>query len=213
MSFISTSFIQPFPAYAWQPDALALLDEQHVAAFSGSERRRNAFTASLQQFIGSQRDTDCCVLYGQFIHDLDTFCHQLERILPGPRLARRIDGPDGITDLLRSRQTFLGRPATRSRYFVWTDADAMIARDPVTFSHVLEAFAGVAAEQEYVSDDMLLIQRLLLVGGPRLKLISDDPRGPMHQWLSGGDRPFWKLVTGLEHPPFGSFDIDKVAGL
>lgn len=209
----TTPSVPGFPSCAWQPDVLALLDEQHIVACSDHDRSRNGFSASLQQFIGSQRDTDCCVLYGRFADDLDSFCHQLERVLPGPRLARRVHGPGGVADLLRSRQTFLGRAATKFRYIVWNDADTLLDRDPALFAELVETFAGVAAEWEYITDDMLLVQRLLVVGGPSLDAFASDPAGPMSVWRrDASGTSFWEIVTGQAQPRFARFDIDAQLG-
>src|ERR1051325_4722948 len=94
----------------WQADVTQLLDEHHMVAWSDLPQRRTQFAVSLGQFLGSQRDTEVCVFYGRYITDLDSFCYQLERAIPGPTLVRRIDGPGGVVALLRARASFRGRP-------------------------------------------------------------------------------------------------------
>jgi len=88
--------------------------------------------------------------------------------MPGPRLERRIDGGRGVTGLLRSRETNPGRPACKFRFYIWHDADVLLGENEALFGRLVDAMAGVAAEAEYVSDDLLMIHRTVFVGGPLL---------------------------------------------
>lgn len=202
----------PFAVVEWQPDVMAMLDDHHLVAWSNSGYRRLQFSATLQQFFGAQRDTDVCVLHGRFIEDLDSFCTQLERLLPGPPLERRIDGPSGVANLLRSRHTFRGHAAAKYRYIVWNDADVLLRADHSLFGALADALAGVAAECEYASDDLLLLQRVAFVGGRALDAYADDEGGQFQSWLPDTiGEPFWKLVTGLDEPPVLRYAIDGLA--
>lgn len=202
----------PFSVVEWQPDVMAMLDDHHLVAWSSRAYRRLQFSATLQQFFGAQRDTDVCVLHGRFITDLESFCCQLERLLPGPPLQRRIDGPSGVTNLLRSRHTFRGHPAAKYRYIVWNDADVLLCSDPRLFGELVDALAGVAAECEFASDDLLLLQRVAFIGGPALDVYADDERGQFRRWLPDSvGEPFWKVVTGLSEPPIMRYAIDGLA--
>ncbi len=212
MSVLHHQSETPFAVLEWQPDVMAMLDEHHLVAWSRSTYRRLQFTATLQQFFGAQRDTDVCVLHGRFINDLDTFCTQLERLLPGPPLERRVDGPSGVTNLLRSRHTFRGHAAARYRFIVWNDADVLLRAEPRLFGALVDALAGVSAECEYASDDLLLLQRVAFIGGRALEEYADDDRGQLQRWLPDTiGEPFWKLVTGLETPPIMPYSIDGLA--
>lgn len=196
----------------WQPDVTALLDEHHLVAVSDFPARRLQFATSLGQFLGMQRDTEVCPFYGRFITDLDSFCYQLERAVPGPLLDRRIDGPGGVAALLRNRMVVRGKPATKFRYYVWHDADLLARVQPELFARLVDALCGVAAEAEYVSDDLLLIHRSVFVGGPTLLELSRQENGPFRSWLADEfGEPFWRVVTGLERPPFTSYAIDTLA--
>lgn len=211
MSALSRQQGHPATFAAWQPDVVQLMDEDHLVATSGVARRRLAFAASLAQFLDSLNDTEVCVLYGRFIDDLDSFCHQLERAIPGGPLERRVDGPRSVVHLLRSRQTFPGRPASKFRYYIWHDADVLVRADQLLFGRLADALAGVAAEAEYVDDDALLIHRSVYVGGPRLAQYAADPRGQLQSWYRDGrGEPFWEVVTGLRAPPVAGFDIDAL---
>lgn len=212
MSALSRQPESPLLVADWQPDVTQLLDEHHLVALSEFPARRLQFATSLSQFLGMQRDTEVCSFYGRFITDLDSFCYQLERAVPGPLLDRRIDGPGGVAALLRNRMIVRGKPATKFRYYVWHDADLLLRSDPTVFAKLVDAFAGIAAESEYVSDDLLLIHRSIFVGGPLLADVSQDERGPFRSWLADEfGEPFWRVVTGVEHPPFMTYSIDSLA--
>ena len=215
MSVLSRAIESPFAPVGWQPEAMARLDERHLVVWSEDAPARSRFAASFQQFLGSQPETDVCPFYGSFMTDLDSFCHQLERVMPVGRLDRRVDGPHGVTSALRSRESITGRSIGRSRYIIWNDADALLLADKSLFGRLIDAIAGVSAEWEYASDDLLLIQRCVLVGGPALAEYAAEPFGQMRVWAQDagckrGGRPFWQVVTGLERPPV---DVDRVENL
>ena len=201
----------PFLLMNWQADALALTDEAHLVAWSASAPRRIGFATEMAQFIQSQGYTEVCQFFGRAIVNIETFCQQLERGIPGPPLARRIDGPRGITALLRSRDALHGGSPARYRYLVWHDADVLLAADRRLFGALLDAIMGVAAEAEYVSDELLLIHRAVLIGGPALARYAEDPDGQLRRWLPDGfGTPFWQAVTGLARPPAVTFEIDHL---
>ncbi|TVQ63983.1 MAG: hypothetical protein EA378_00390 [Phycisphaerales bacterium] len=199
----------PFTAVNWQPDVTQLLDEHHLVAYSGVAQRRLHFAASLGQFLESQQHVEVCSFYGRHITDLESFCYQLERAVPGSPLERTLEGPTGVVSLLRQRQTVGMRPPARYRYYIWHDADVLVRHEASLFGELIDAMMGVAAESEYASNDLLLIHRCVFVGGPVLDAYADNPRGQFHRWLPDGHRePFWQAVTGLERPPVLRFQID-----
>ncbi len=211
MSALSRHTEVPLLVADWQADVTQLLDERHLVAWSEVPARRTQFAVSLAQFLGSQHDTEVCVFYGQFITDMETFCAQLERAIAGPPLERRLHGPRGAVSLMRSRCGFRGRPETKYRFFIWHDADMLLRKDHVLFGQIVDALAGVAAEAEYVSDDMLLLHRAVFVGSPMLDIYYDDTRGQFRRWFAApGEEPFWQVVTGIKAPPFMKYRIDKL---
>lgn len=193
----------------WQADVTQLLDEHHLVSWSDMPQRRTQFAVTLGRFLGAQHDTEVCVFYGKYIQDLDGFCHQLERALPGPALERRIDGPGGIVSLLRSRSAWRGRPQTKYRYYIWHDADTLLRANHALFGRLVDALSGVAAEAEYVSDDVLLLHRAIFVGSSLLDVYAEDVQGQFQSWARDDHgEPFWQVVTGVERPPFMRYRID-----
>lgn len=193
----------------WQADVTQLLDESHLVAWSEFAARRTQFAVQLGQFLGRLKDAEVIVLYGKFITDLDSFCYQLERAIPGPHLERRIHGPHGVVNLLRERAHFRGRSDSKYRFYIWHDADVLLKHDAGLFGQLLDAFAGVAAEAEYVSDDALLLHRAVLIGSSMLDMYAEDPSGQCCRWHDDGQgEPFWQVVTGIEAPPFMRYRID-----
>jgi hypothetical protein len=163
----------------------------------------------LTHFLGLQPGAEICPIYGRFVTDLDSFCHQLERVLPAAPVKRQIDGPDGLVALLRSRHALRIRPASRYRYYVWNDADVLLKKDHRLFGQIVDAIAGVAAEAEYASDELLLVQRAVFVGGPMLDLYAENQRGQFQAWFDDGlGEPFWQMVTGIDAPPVLRYQVD-----
>lgn len=209
MSAVSRQPEAPLLVADWHADVTQLLDEHHLVAWSDMPQRRMQFAVSLARFLGAQRDTEVCSFYGRYILDLESFCYQLERALPGPALDRRIDGPGGLVSLLRSRTSWRGRPQTKFRYYIWHDADMMLRADHVLFGKLVDAMAGVAAEAEYVSDDVLMLHRSIFVGSSLLDVYAEDFNGQFQSWSRDEHgEPFWQVVTGVEKPPFMRYRID-----
>lgn len=213
MAVAVSQFGTPFEVIEWQPTVTQMLDEHHLVAWSPSARARLRFAVGLTSFLESLHGTEVCPFYGKYIHDLDSFCHMLERCLPGGPLERRIDGPRGVTDMLRSRDALPGQMPARYRYYIWHDADALLQRDQKLFARLIDAMMGVAAEAEYLDDDALLIHRVVFVGGPMLDVYGEDPRGQLRSWLPDpAGEPFWLTATGLATPPVQRSPIERMAG-
>lgn len=196
----------------WEPGVTQMLDEHHLAASSPNPHSRVRFAARVAGFLGGLRDTEVVHLPGRRITDLDSFCSSLERWLPGP-IDRRIDGRNGVAATLRGRVHVRGVRPARFRFYVWEDADALLATDPELFGRLVDALAGVAAEAEYVSDDLLLIHRGVFIGGPVLDAYARHEAGQFRAWFDDHmGEPFWRVVTGVERPPVERLTIDRLGG-
>ena len=69
----------------------------------------------------------------------------------------------------------------------------------------------MAAESEYVSDDLLLIHRVVFVGGRGLMEYFEDEEGQFRSWYKDEfGEPFWQVVTGVEAPSVTTVEIDPL---
>lgn len=188
---------------------MAGLDEKHLVAWSDRPRQRSRFAAELYRFLSLQTRVEAVVLHGRSITSLDHLCDQLERQIPGPDLHREIDGPFGLTELLRSAETWPGQLPPRARYLIWNDADVLLRSDPSLFGRIVDALIGVAAESEFSTNHRLLLQRTVFTGGPLLERYARDQRGQFRCWMAeGNEEPFWQLVSGLDTPPVTTKPVD-----
>lgn len=203
--------------------AALLLDESHVVAWSRNATVAERFGIDLATFLHNFADTQVCSLGGWLVRDLDSFCQQLEIALARgtgaeqtPTIRRQVHGRHGIVDHLRRRGVHgedAHHVACKRRYYIWRDADALLRKDPVLFGELVDALAGVAAEAEYVSEDLLLIHRTVFVGGPALDIYAENTSGQFARWLSDtasdGSRhePLWRTITGLSRPPIARLPL------
>ena len=87
----------------------------------------------------------------------------------------------------------------------------LLREDADLFGRLADAFAGVAAEAEYVCDDLLLIHRAVYVGGVHLADYAENSLGQLRCWYPDDpEEPFWQLVTGIERPPVLRYQIDTL---
>jgi hypothetical protein len=209
--FGSSRFV--FAPISWEPELLTKLESHHVVAWSPDSELRTRFGVRLKQYLDAQSGTEVLVLHGRGITDLEGFCAQLERLIPVRRLARTIDGVDGVAVNLRQDcGGIIGSPI-RQRFFLWHDADVLLRSNPGLFSQIVEVIAGVSAELEYSSDGGMLVQRCLYFGGRALAEYARDPQSRFRSWEQDGPGvPFWSLVSGLDAPSTTLCSIDALMG-
>lgn len=201
-------------AGGWPADVTRLLEEHHLAAWSDVPGRRTQFGVGLAAFLQGLPQSEVCTLHGRFITDLESFCYQLERQVPGPALERRIEGRRGVEALIRTHDGYACRAPGKFRYYVWHDADALLKHNRALFGRLAEALVGVAAEGEFAGDDVLLVQRAVFIGGVALEEYARDERGRLRSWTEDvgvASEPYWQVVTGLERPPVLAYQIDLLA--
>ncbi len=182
-----------------------LLEEHHVVAYSRNIGVRERFALELIKHLHAMIEVQTVVLSGTGIHDLETFCRQFDRTMPGTRERTRptIDGPGGVCDRMRDRPSDLASHI-KHRYYIWRDADVLLKQNPKLFARLADAMMGVAAESEYASEDLLLLHRVVFIGAPALHTSYRDSNGPLRSWLADaphGGKPLWAVVTGIESPP------------
>lgn len=190
-------------AEPWWFRVASALEEQHVCAWSPSAAARRAFVAKLGAALESIEGTRVCVLDGSKMTDLASVCGQVGLAAGLGSVAPRLGGPDGLLAALRRRpESAPGEgPVLKRRFFVWTEAQTLLRSDPAMLGRVVDAIAGVAAEDEFVGDDLLLIQRLVLVGTAAVDVYAEDPRGQLRRWWGPeGEPTAWGLITGRAGP-------------
>lgn len=184
-------------------DVASLADESHVILWSRSLQARESAANRAYAQLHAVGDSQVVSLPGAVIHDLKQLREQVNRALPddeGKRLTPSLDGPAGLlARLAHLPRTGADGHHIKFRYYLWRDADVLLKHNPAAFSVMVDAVAGVAAEAEFASDDLLLIQRLILVGGPELHRCYHDLRGPLRSWRPGSP---WKEKTGQAEPRF-----------
>ncbi len=196
----------PAQTAEWLLDAGQLLEEKHLVAWSRSPTDRALFGAQVAAHLFALRDTQVIQFHGSKMTDRYTFCAQLERAIGNDHIRRVIEGDGGVVDAIRQS---LESASCKRRFFIWHDAHVMLRSDPSAFSRLVDALAGVCAESEYVSEDRLVIQRLVFIGAPSLDVYAEDPRGQFRAWFSEqGEKPLWRCITGLKRPPFLRYEID-----
>lgn len=188
-----------------------LLEEHHLVAWSHSASDRARFGDDLAAHLAAMNDTEVCELNGCQITDLVSFCNQFERAIGNDRIRRSIDVPGGVIDALRS--SLDNDRHIKRRYFIWNDAHTLLKSDPRLFGRLVDTFTGVAAESEYASEDLLVIQRSVFIGAPSLDMYAEDATGQFRAWFSeDGEEPLWQCITGVDRPSVLRYQIDAGLG-
>ncbi|CAN5740047.1 hypothetical protein BH11PLA1_BH11PLA1_19890 [soil metagenome] len=204
MTIVNAHSASTMPGFVERAEEL--LDEHHVVACTRNLGARERFAVELVRHFHLMPDAQTVVLSGAAIHDLESFCHQLERGLPmAGKLAhmrRSIDGPGGVCERMRDRPADLASHI-HYRYYIWRDADVLLKHNDRLFARLCDALLGVAAEAEYASEDLLLLHRVVFIGATALSECYADESGPLRSWLKEpgtGAKPLWAVVSGVERP-------------
>lgn len=182
----------------WYAQAEAMLDEHHIVATSDDESTRIQFGSYLAIQAEQMVNVEVCPIYGRYVTDIEALTYMMSRAFP----VRDAVEPsvDGVIECARH-----ARSATRRRYIVWHDAEVLAEADSDLFWQVADALMGVAAEQEYASEDLLVITRCLFISTPEL---AEHPAFGQW-WKDGGSEPFWQVISGLDRPPAQRVKIIK----
>jgi hypothetical protein len=192
----------------WPLEVGQMLDEHHVCAFGADARQRERFTIDLGTSLAKFADTVVCTIEGSRVLDLRSLCAEFERALGVGHIAPSLEGPGGLVGALRRRPHYPDGPAIKRRFIVWHDAHVLLGQDPVLFGRAADAIMGVAAEHEFCSDDVLLIQRAVFVGRPALDVYAENPEGQFSRWYAErNEEPLWRVVTGRLAPSVARWRI------
>jgi hypothetical protein len=197
-----------FESLTWPDGIVQLMDDHHLVVLSDSANARRQFGDTLAGHLENIRETEIVSIDGAHATDLPSFCSQLERqlgILP--------QGPSSWWRDMSSVITLLRGAATspKRRYFLWHEADVMLEQDVDLFGRLVNAFLGVAAEHEHITMDanVLVLQRVVFMGGAKLGAYAEDTDGQFNRWLDDSeDSPFWEVASVIDRPPVITFRID-----
>ena len=176
-------------------DFAQLLDEHHLVVLDEDATRRAAFAHCLAEQLETIPDTEVIDLDGGRITTFDSFCRQIDLAFHSTRPLRR-----SLEALVRRlRDSARG---SKHQYFIWREADGLIEHDPELFGCLANAFFAVAADREYVSPDVLVLQRLVLLGGESLGRYAQNEDGQLRTWLLNHDAaPVREVAAFMDRPP------------
>lgn len=191
-------------------DIASRIDDTHLVLWSRNLHARERVADDVIARLHTLSEGRVVTLPGAKIHDLASLRRELDRELPsleGKTLKPSIEGPAGLLARIREEpQTLPDGHHVKWRYYVWRDADVLLRSSPAAFSVMVDAVAGIAAEAEFSSPDLLLIHRLVLIGGPALQSCYGDERGPLRQWRPGSP---WARQTRVDAPRFLCWEIPR----
>lgn len=178
------------------------LDEAHMIIWGADSSQRQHALTLCREMLSAIPETQTVELNGASMIDIKSARAALAASLPGPierEPGPSFDGPSGVLARLREPPPPIGGAHIKRRYYLWHDADVLLTSSPASFSVMIDAIAGVAAESEYASDDLLLIQRLVLIGSPDLATCYADEHGPLRSWRHTSP---WAKQTKIAAPVF-----------
>lgn len=176
-------------------DYVQLLDEHHLVVIDQDPSWRRSFAQSLIEQLEPIPDTEVVEINGNRVVDLESFCRQLDRSIGARRPVQR------SVEAVTRRLCHCAR-GSRHQYFIWSEADRLVQSDPELFGRIANVFFAVAAQREYVSPDLLVLQRLVLLGGEPLSRYAAEESGQLRTWLPDHDAtPLGEVVSFLDRPP------------
>ena len=162
--------------------------------------RRN-FVEQLHEQLESLEDTEILEIDGTSISEIDRF---------GVALAKGLDLVEAPKDVNGVRTVLREYPhEPKHLFFIWRDADVLLEADVDLFGRLVNAFIGSAAERELITLDVLVLQRIVFLGGDKLGAYAEDPEGALATWLvDGDDDPFDEVKKCLSHPPVITYRLE-----
>jgi hypothetical protein len=203
------------PTHADSATVAQLLDEHHLVV-TGEPADRRAFAAQLREHLEALEDTEVLLISGSSIRDLASFAEALTQGLDLDETPTDVDG------VIAGLREYPHEP--KHLFVMWEDADVMLDADAELFGKLAQAFIGTAAERELISPDMLVLQRMVFLGGETLGAFAGDPNRQLRTWSGThsddqtfiGDAsamrdPFWEVAACLEHPPVLVYRLDGLS--
>jgi hypothetical protein len=195
------------PVVEMADELVALLDDHHVVALSNSNDSRDSLSTQLARALMLLGDTQVMVIDGSAM-DLHSFCLALESQMH-PLGGHAPDGAWRDLAHLHGMLRRAGRGCKRL-YCIWNQAHEMLKRNRNLFAQIVNSFYSIAAEQEHISLDRLVLQRLVCIGDQSLEDFAQDQHSPFQRWLqSEGHTPFWEVASVLDCPPVVVCRVDE----
>lgn len=204
----------------WPDEVIQLLDDHHLVVVSDRAATGERFGDMLIRRMIQMSETQVVVLDGEAVTDVPSFCRLVElQTLTRPQRKQMPQTRNfwrdvqSVINVLRQSggEDGAGGGSTKHRYFIWHKADALLKRDPALFSHLVNALFGVAAEQELIAPDSLVIQRVVFIGGEPLAKYAEDPESQFNRWLDEEGSPLWEVASMLERPPVVTYLLEGAA--
>lgn len=200
----------------WPDEVIQLLDDHHLVVVSDRPATGERFGEMLIRRMNQMSETQVVVLDGEAVTDVPSFCRLVElQTLTRPQRKQMPQTRNfwrdahSVINVLRQTGSAEGRGgSTKHRYFIWHKADALLKRDPALFGHLVNALFGVAAEQELIAPDSLVIQRVVFIGGEPLAKYAEDPESQFNRWLDEEGSPLWEVASMLERPPVVTYRLE-----
>lgn len=150
-----------------------MLEERHLVATTTDTARRDRFGRALRRRLEMNHHAT--------VMDVTAW---LDAAVTAARSQAEPDGLDAALDdvVRRIRES---EDEVRHQYVIWPDVDGLLASDESAVRRAMHDAFAAAAEREFVSPDLLTIQRHVLLGGERTAAFAADPEGPARRWLEG----------------------------
>jgi hypothetical protein len=197
----------------WPDEVVQLLDDHHLVVCANDPDAAARFGDTLERRLRQLAETEVVVIDGSRATDVTSFCKQIERqIVPRAQRREMVQSRSwwrdiaSVIHLLRNAADVAGAP--KHRYFIWRQADVLLLEDAALFSRLVNALLGAAAEQEHITPQSLVLQRVVFLGSDALADYAEKPDGQFHRWLDEDGSPCWEVASVLEGPPVLTYRLE-----
>lgn len=171
-----------------------LLDDHHLVLIGDDPAEREGVARGLKRHLETVPDSQAGHLRSGADTTLEAFCTHLEVWAPEAQPPART--PVGIGQFVRDQLS-----EVKHEYLIWEDAEELLEADVDLFSRVVNALLIVAAEREFVSPELLVLQRVVFVGGHKLGAYAEEGAGQFRVWHPKAEfKPSPELQASLDRP-------------
>ncbi len=183
-------------------DIVPLLDDHHLVVLGDSDDERAHFDNALRRHLGQLPETVLIPVRTGQRNPVEGLCRALAQYLDDPG---RLDGTvASLGAVLRD-----GVVEAKHEYFLWVDAGDALEADIEGFGQVVNAMMAAAAEREFVSSEVLVLQRFVFFGCAKLGAYAEEEGGQFRCWLPDADGgPSADVMASVGTPPVLTYRID-----